>query len=62
MKRKLFCFALALALCLALLCAAVYADDPTDEILNYEITASVNEDGSVNLDYHGHRIELKRED
>ena len=52
MKRKLFCFALALALCLALLCAAVYADDPTDEILNYEITASVNEDGSVNLDYH----------
>ena len=52
MKRKFFSLALALVLCLALLCAPALADDPTDEILNYEITASVNDDGSVNLDYH----------
>ena len=51
MKRKISLL-LAALLCLALLCAPAFADDPTDEILNYEITASVNDDGTVNLDYH----------
>ena len=52
MKRKILVLALSLALCLALLCAPALASDPTDEILNYEITASVNTDGTVNLEYH----------
>ena len=51
-------FKKALRLCVAtlalmlLLCAPALADDPTDEILNYEITADVNDDGTVNLLYH----------
>ncbi len=52
MKRKSFAVLLVLMLCLAVLCVPAMADAPTDEILNYEITASVNEDGTVNLDYH----------
>ena len=52
MKRN--CFAL---LCLALLCVLfvvtpALADEPTDEILNYDITAEVLDDGTVRLDYH----------
>ena len=53
MKRKSFLpLLLTLLICLALLCAPALADDPTDEILNYEITADVNDDGTVNLLYH----------
>ncbi len=52
MKRKLSAQLLTLLLCLVWLCVPVLADAPTDEILNYEITASVNDDGTVNLDYH----------
>ena len=52
MKRNRIAFALALLLCLVLLCTPASASDPTDEIVNYEITADVNEDGTVNLHYH----------
>ncbi len=52
MKRKSFAMLLALLLCAAFLCFPASADDPTDEILNYEINADVNEDGTVNLRYH----------
>ena len=51
MKRNYFAL-----LCLALLCALfvtpALADEPTDEILNYDITAEVLDDGTVRLDYH----------
>ncbi|MBP5152607.1 MAG: hypothetical protein ILP13_06825, partial [Lachnospiraceae bacterium] len=29
-----------------------YAATPTDEIVNYEIDASINDDATVNLNYH----------
>ena len=51
MKRRVFSLLAALLLCLALLCAPAAAS-PTDEILRYEITADVNDDGTVNLRYH----------
>lgn len=43
----LFIVALSFGICLETLAAT-----PTDEILNYEITANVNEDATVNLSYH----------
>ena len=52
MKRKLFALLLCLALLTAVLAVPALAADPTDEILNYEITAEVLEDGTVHLDYH----------
>ena len=53
MKRKWFAFLLALALFCALGAApALAASGPTDEILSYEITASVLDDGTVQLQYH----------
>ena len=52
MKRRSIAVLLSLLLCLAALCAPALADDPTDEILDYTITASVNDDGTVNLEYH----------
>ena len=52
MKRNHVVILLSLLICLALLSTPARADDPTDEILNYEITASVNDDGTVNLVYH----------
>ena len=52
MKKKLFLLLLCLLLLAAVLVCPALADDPTDEILNYEITAEVNEDGTVSLQYH----------
>jgi hypothetical protein len=52
MKRKLIAAAAALLLCLVFLATAALAADPSDEILNYEITVSVNEDGTAELRYH----------
>lgn len=49
--RMLLCAALSVLL-LVLFPAAAFASSPTDEILLYEITADVNGDGTVNLDYH----------
>ena len=52
MKQKWLALALVcLLLAAALVCPAL-ADDPTDEILNYEIAAEVNDDGTVTLTYH----------
>ncbi len=50
--KKLFPLLLCLLLLAAALVCPALADDPTDEILNYEITAEVNEDGTVSLQYH----------
>jgi len=52
MRRKRVLLLPALLICLVLLCTPARAADPTDEILNYEITADVNDDGTVNLVYH----------
>ena len=52
MKRNRVVLLLSLLICLVFLSIPARADDPTDEILNYEITASVNDDGTVNLVYH----------
>lgn len=30
----------------------VYAGDPTDEILDYEVTVDVNSDATLNIKYH----------
>ncbi len=45
----------ALFLCLLMILASAsfaFAASPTDEILNYAIVADVNDDGTVNLQYH----------
>ena len=47
MKRNSIALLLALVICLAFLYAPALADNPTDDILNYEITADVNDDGTV---------------
>lgn len=52
MKRKLFALLLLVTLLCALCAAPVSASEPTDEILNYEITAEVLDDGTVDLQYH----------
>ena len=52
MKRKLFALLLLAALLTALCAAPGHAADPTDEILNYDITADVQDDGTVYLRYH----------
>ena len=45
--------ALASAVLLSVLFSlAAFAQDPTDEILKFEITADVNEDATVNFRYH----------
>lgn len=51
--KRLLSLTLCVLLCLALCSAAAFADSgPTDEILNYEITADVQDDGTVFLQYH----------
>lgn len=50
MKKKLTAL-LAALLILIISVAPCFAGSPTDEILNYIITADVNQDGTVNLDY-----------
>ena len=51
--KRMFALTLAALLCLALLAApALAASGPTDEILDYEITADVLDDGTVFLTYH----------
>ena len=50
--KRLFALTLCVLLCLAALAAPALADDPTDEILDYEITAEVLDDGTVSLTYH----------
>ena len=52
MKKKHFALLLCLALLAVMLAVPTLADAPTDEILNYEITAEVLDDGTVHLDYH----------
>lgn len=54
MNRILSRTAAALAICLALLLSAcpALASSPSDEILNYEIRADVNEDATVDIHYH----------
>ena len=52
MKKKLFALLFLLALLAALAAPALADSGPTDEILNYEITADVLDDGTVLLQYH----------
>ena len=51
MKKKLIALLSAL-LILVLSVVPCFAGKPTDEIINYIITADVNQDGTLNLDYY----------
>ncbi len=52
--KKLTKILVAVVLAAVLMCSSVsvFADSPTDEILNYEITIDVNEDATLNMHYH----------
>ena len=51
MKKKVLVFIAAL-LIITMSAVPCFAGKPTDEILNYIITADVNPDGTLNLDYY----------
>ena len=50
--KRLFALVLCLTVVFAFAAVTSYAAQPLDEILNYQITADLNEDGTVNLKYH----------
>ena len=51
-KRCRILCVLAACLCFLLGGLSVQASGATDEITNYEITVGVNEDATLNLNYH----------
>lgn len=51
MKKRLIAFLAAFVLLLTIPCKTAFAGGATDEILNYTITAHVNDDASVTLNY-----------
>ena len=47
--KRLFALVLCLTVVFAFAAVTSYAAQPLDEILNYQIVADLNEDGTVNL-------------